>query len=138
MSIEMTLEIDGQLTSERALELLQANGFVEYDLLPGSFCSFHEESGLNAYFLADPELRTVLAAGLVPPKWTRKSVVTFRYSENYDASAFETMKFARTLASQSSAHFVLSFQYENVYAVRDEKGYREISDTSSTMQSPVE
>jgi len=139
MGIEMTLEIDEKLTSHRALELLRANGFEPFEQRGRDLSLYHADSGLAAYFAVEPEHGTVLAEGLVPPKWKRKSRLIFRYSMvNFDASAFETMRFARSLASGSAAYFVLSFQYENVYAVRDEKGYREIPDTTATMKTPVE
>lgn len=138
MGIEMMLEIDGQLTARRALEVLQANGFAEYEQLASGFCVFHVETGLNVYFQEKKEPVSVLAEGLIPPTWMCKYRMTFRYSKvNHEASGDQTMKFVRSFASQSSAYFVLSFQYENVYAVRDEKGYREIADTTATMQTPV-
>ncbi|NRR34296.1 hypothetical protein HSX11_29420 [Oxalobacteraceae bacterium] len=138
MGIEMTFEIDGQLSSKRVLEILKANGFVEYEQLDSGFCAFHAESRLDAYFYMKEEPEAVLAEGLIPPKWKCTFRMTFRFSkDNYQASEFETMKFSRALASQSPAYFALSFQYENVFAIRDERGYREISDTTATMQTPV-
>lgn len=72
------------------------------------------------------------------PKWKCKFRMIFRcFIENFDDCEVETLEFARRLTSEIPAFFVLSFQYENVYAVRDEKGYREISDTAATMLNPV-
>lgn len=139
MGIEMKFEVDEQLTSSQALELLKCNGFELLEQRDDGFNLVHPNSGLVAYFTMDTQLHAPLTEGLMPPKWLCKSHMTFRYSrDNYEASKSETMKFARALASESSAYFVLSFQYENVYAVRDEKGYREISDTAATMKTPVE
>lgn len=140
MSIEMTFEIDGQLTSNLAQQILQINGFLEYDQLEDGFSVFHPTCGLNVYFLEKTEPCSVLAEGLITPSWKCKSRMIFRYSDgdNYDACEFVTMSCSRTLAAQSSAFFVLSFQYESVYAIRDDKGYREIPDTSATMRRPVE
>ena len=106
MGIEMTFEIDGQLTSKRASEILQANGFVEYEQLDSGFCAFHAESGLDAYFYMKGEPEAVLAEGLIPPRWKCTFRMTFRFSkDNYEASKFETMKFSRTLASPHVLHF---------------------------------
>lgn len=141
MGIEMCFEVDNRLTPSMVTEILRAGDFEVGALFEGSMEAYHAESGLNAYlsFATDPcEVR---AEGFVPPTWRRSCTFIFRYCNESDATfeacMTETMKFARTLATKSTAYFVLSFQFEHVYAIHDEKGYREIVDPSLTMASPA-
>jgi len=134
----MQLEVDERLTLDQAREVFHACGFTGLEELDKGFSIMHAASGLTAYFSLNKQLRPVLAEGLVPPTWKSRSRVTFRYNNtNFDACAEETMRFARTLATASPAYFVLSFQFEEVYAVRDGKGLREITDPTSTMSCLV-
>lgn len=141
MGIEMCFEVDNRLTPSMVTEILKVGEFEVDALFEGSMEAYHAESGLNAYVDFGTDPCEVRAEGLVPPTWRRNCTIIFRYCNTsdftFEACESETMKFARALATKSTAYFVLSHQFEHVYAIRDEKGYREIPDPSSTMASPA-
>jgi hypothetical protein len=48
--------------------------------------------------------------------------------ERYNECSKELHRFLRKLGGHTSGYFLLSFQYENVYAIRDENGLRFLED----------
>ena len=138
MAIEMELEVDERLLPEQAAQILRTCGFAEFEDDTRGFIAFHPETKLNAYYRIDMHARKVLAEGMVPPVWKRHCCVTFRYTKgNLEACHAVTMGCARMLSVENPAYFVLSFQFEGVYAIRDASGFREITDPASTMQFPA-
>ena len=138
MAIEMEFEVDERLSPDQAALILCTCGFTEFENDTRGFTAFHPETRLNAYFAIDMRAREVLAEGMVPSVWKRHYCMTFRYAKaNLEACHAVTMDYARMLAVESPAYFVLSFQFEGVYAIRDASGFREVTDPASTMQFPA-
>jgi hypothetical protein len=139
MAIEMKLEIDGRMTREQAELAFLTSGFdaceAESD---GALSTFHPKAGLSAWLTRKEDPSPPLAEGMLAPPWLCRWLITFRYAtDSFDASHLATMRFASELARISSAHFVLSFQYEGVYGLRDRRGFRSIPDPDATMRNPI-
>lgn len=86
--------------------------------------------GSNMFFLfrEGKELfpREVLAEDVpFPLNWTVGCRLTLEaVTQNYDECCDEIYRLLRALENSTRANFVLSFQYEDVYAVRTEEGLR--------------
>jgi hypothetical protein len=79
----------------------------------------------NMYFVLDEfgESSSIAAEGASDLTWSVASTMTFYYvTANFDECSLELHKFLRALTESSKACFVLSFQYERLYALRDQKG----------------
>lgn len=134
----MELEVDERLAEDQAQCILRTCGFTDFSGTDRGFDAWHPASGLNVYFRVDAADCAPVAEGLLPPSWQRHAYMTFRYSRGaHLACEAALMACVRAFAGESPASFVLSFQFESVYAVNDENGYREISNPPSTMHMPV-
>jgi hypothetical protein len=57
--------------------------------------------------------------------WEIGARMTFRYdTTKYDACSADLRRFIEQLEKLTPSYFVVSFQYENVYAIRDKSGLR--------------
>lgn len=138
MAFEMQLEVDGRLAEDQAQCIMRTCGFTDFSVADRGFDAYHPASGMNVCFRVDAAAHAPVAEGLLPPLWKRHASMTFRYSRGaYMACEAALMTCVRALADGSPASFVLAFQYESVYAIKDENGYREITDPPSTMHTPV-
>ena len=80
----------------------------------------------------------VVAEGIQRPSWEKSMNVVFRmFIKKYDECRRKLTEIMREIATSSSAYFVLSFQYEGVYAYRDAEGLHEVRDPDRTMDSPI-
>lgn len=121
MGLMMVLEIESGATMEDVAQTLWDLGacvkgtpVIGGGLLLGSKCGF----GLTLHRYP---LR-VLAKGM-RVKWTVGLTMTFHFrASNKMSSMEEIYPFIELFAEQHRHRFVLSFQYERVYAVRDERG----------------
>lgn len=122
MSLSMFLELEYGATIAGVREVLR--GF------PVEFRDHTEVSGvfLNSYchfVVKEVEgVRGVVAEG-VHADWNVGIVAGFHYrAENIDASWLDVVDFMIKYSEVTDLRFVLSFHYENVYAVRDDRGLR--------------
>lgn len=122
-SLMMVLEIESGATLQHVAQSLHDLGAcvegiptISGGLLPGSKCGF----GLTMH---EYPLR-VLAKG-IKVSWTVGLTMTFHFRPaNKMSSLKEIIPFIHLFAEQHPHRFVLSFQYERVYAVRDKKALR--------------
>jgi len=125
MSLMMVLEIESGVTLadvERTLAELGAAvegvPVIRGGLLPGSRCGF----GLTLHRYP---LR-LLAEGITV-KWTVGMTMTFHFrAANMTSSLADIHPFIELFAKQHRHRFVLSFQYERIYAVRSERGLKRL------------
>ncbi|WP_373380239.1 hypothetical protein [Cupriavidus nantongensis] len=126
MSLTYMLEVEGGLSRgvmKSALLACGASIFSEDEAgFSGNFL------GSNMFFLyrdrTDLSPSQVLAE-LVPSPlhWRVGSRVSLdAISSKFDECRDEIIRLLQELERRSAAHFVLSFQYEEVYAIRDEDG----------------
>lgn len=121
MGLMMALEIESGATLEEVAQTLsdlgvRAQGIpsIRGGLLPGSRCGYG--LCLHRYPLH------VLAKGM-KVKWTVGLTMTFHFrAANKVSSMAEIYPFIELFAERHRHRFVLSLEYERVYAVRDEKG----------------
>jgi hypothetical protein len=66
----------------------------------------------------------IVTEGLPQPKdWLVGMRVSFQYrSAGYDSAMRAVRSFVENMASRAQAEFILSFQYDSVYAIRDSSG----------------
>lgn len=122
-SLMLILEIESGATFQHVAQSLRDLGacvegipIISGGLLPGSKCGF----GLTMH---EFPLR-VLANG-IKANWTVGLTMTFHFRPaNKMSSMEEIYPFIELFAEQHPHRFVLSFQYERVYAVRDKKGLK--------------
>lgn len=123
MGLMMVLEIESGVTMAEVQQTLADLGAtvegvsaIRGGLLPGSRCGF----GLTLHRFP---LR-LLADGLTV-KWTVGLTMTFHFrAANKVSSLAEIYPFIELFAQQHRYRFVLSFQYERIYAVRSERGLK--------------
>lgn len=120
MGLMMALEIESGATMEEVAQTLTDLGECVKDipriyggLLPGSKCGF----GLTLHRYP----MRVLAKG-IKVNWRVGLTMTFHFrAANKMSSMAEIYPFIELFAEQHPHRFVLSLEYERVYAVRDEK-----------------
>lgn len=123
MGLMMVLEIESGVTMAEVQQTLSDLGAtvegvsaLRGGLLPGSRCGF----GLTLHRFP---LR-LLADGL-SVKWTVGLTMTFHFrAANKVSSLADIYPFIELFAQQHRYRFVLSFQYERIYAVRSERGLK--------------
>lgn len=124
MSLMMNLEIESKCERKEVLSALSDCGASinedTSDVVTGNF----PES--NMYFVlkegAEPE-QVVAEQVPYPISWTVGARVTFHCPiSTYDECRTQLRGILENLSKLSRAYFVLSFQYENVHALRDENG----------------
>jgi hypothetical protein len=143
MSLEMMLEIGEYLTAVDARVILSE---CEVDILNQSgstgqsfdFEGNFPDSDMPVWFVSDSEPEDVVAEGIVRPSWKRSSTLIFQLmTSQLELCNTQILAFVRLLAKRNPVYFVLSFQFEGVFAINDSRGFREIEDPGSTMQSPA-
>lgn len=143
MSLEMHLEADERLTSVDARSILSDCGvtILESGDSEGQSLDFEgnfPESDMPVWFVADSEPEEVVAEGIVRPSWKRASQLIFQLmTSQLELCNTQILELAQALAKQNPAYFVLSYEFESVFAINDSRGYREIADPLSTMKNPA-
>jgi hypothetical protein len=126
MSLMLNLEIDSNIRRKDILESLKGCGASILEntsqVITGNF------PGSNMYFVfKDADIAQEVVAEQVPYPitWTVGGRMAFHCPiSTYDECSQQLHQFAEDLEKLSRAYFVLSFQHESVYAIRDEKGLR--------------
>lgn len=121
MSLVMVLEVESGVTVEdveQTLRSLEAtadrNRFIHGGLLPGSKCGF----GLKLH-----SVPLAVRARHMRVEWEVGMTMTFHFRAAYMLdSLVDIYKLIELFASQHPHRFVLSFQYERIYAIRDRSG----------------
>ncbi|MGK5074663.1 hypothetical protein [Janthinobacterium sp. ZB1P44] len=132
MAIEFSLEADAQLGQGVLTDVLTRCGAQEFQRTDRGFNGWFPESGLNFYVRirsvehgtgsSGPE--AVLAEFLPSPQdWLVEYRINFRYnSGEYDACPSTLREVVACLVESSPCKFVVSFQYEDVYCLRNQGG----------------
>lgn len=132
MAIEFSLEADAQLGQGVLTDVLTRCGAQEFQRTDRGFNGWFPESGLNFYVRirsvehgtgsVGPE--AVLAEFLPSPQdWLVEYRINFRYnSGEYDACRSTLREVVACLVESSPCKFVVSFQYEDVYCLRNQGG----------------
>jgi hypothetical protein len=125
MSLILSLEVEN-LTRECLLDAALASGAAAAtDDSSGQVAEF-PVSGLEVLVRSSSGSDQVLTEGLdEPATWRVGMRVSLRYAlDRYDECNRDVRRLLENLATRSSSSFVLSFQNESAYAVRDEGGLR--------------
>ncbi|NUU03159.1 hypothetical protein HNO84_16255 [Herbaspirillum robiniae] len=128
-SLDMSLEIEGEKPDWEALgNAIQSVGVVNYEIERDSVFqgAFAKSDG---YFWlskrSDGQRKTVIAEGNHGCEFSVWNTIVFRINNSfYDEFVEDIHIFLKRLAELSSMQFVLSFQYEGVYAIRNEKEFQ--------------
>lgn len=123
MSIMMTLEADQQLLRAEvlaALAMCNVSEIVEdKDTVTGNF----PKSNMYFVFSDVNEDTSIATDDASDMQWKVGSRMVFHYvTSTFDECSSGLHQFLLKLTELSKAHFILSFQYETLYAVRDENG----------------
>lgn len=122
MTITMSLEIEEGISFHAISSVLSKVGVgytVEYEYLTGNFdCS-------NCYFVFRRVYPHDVAAEGIVASWKVSVRGAFHVPiSTLSESSKEIQGFLVGLSMETELRFVLSFQYESIYAVRDEQGLR--------------
>jgi hypothetical protein len=126
MSLAMTLELDAQINRDSVKSLLMTSNVMQVtetrERLTGNF----PVSNMFFIFRDDNDQPSnVLTEGVQGITWPVGARMTFEFvTANYDKCSAQLRQFLEDLTELSPAYFVLSFQYERAYAIRDERGMR--------------
>ena len=129
MSIDLMFEADPRF-SEREFEQILTNLGVNVERdEEGNVCGNFPVS--HMYVVGDYQVRRdeVIAEGVPYPMfWKVGMRAVFNYSiPNYDLCDADVHQFLIEVVKATDANFVLSFQFETVYAVHDSHGFRLMS-----------
>jgi len=124
MSFVLSLEIDTCLSKKEFIEAALACGAVSASDGEEEVSMIFPRSGLQVFLRTSFDLPHVLAEGLEKPVlWDVGMRASLAYViDKYDDCNFDVRRLMERLEASSSSNFVLSFQYETVYAIRDEDG----------------
>jgi len=129
MSLDLMFEADAGLSQEQFSRILAKLGvnteLDESNRVCGSFPLS------NMYVVSDYHVKrdVVIAEGVpFPMTWKvgMRAVFNFCMAE-YDQCNSDMYQFLLEVVNESEANFVLSFQFENVYAIRDSDGLQLLS-----------
>lgn len=126
MALDMFLELEGSQPSWEALtEAATLTGVEDLRSIPGSsFDGRFRASSTSFWLSGGDKLQPLVAEGRHECAFLTQYVVVFRVNnDRYDESVEDLRTFLTHLARLSPMQFVLSFQYEGVYAVRDKRGF---------------
>lgn len=133
MSIEMFVEIDDHLATEELLQVFNDLGVETFQSEDHGFSGQLPASEMLFYVFQagkttlGPEVIAEECAGQI--LWTINTRIKFTYvNANFDRCGADLKKFITGLANGSAANFVLSFQFEKIYAIRDNLGLRFLRD----------
>ncbi|MDX8124012.1 hypothetical protein OPV09_11795 [Janthinobacterium sp. TB1-E2] len=132
MAIEFSLEADAQLEQGVLTDVLTRCGAQDVEPSDRGFNGWFPESGLSFYVRirsieqgmgsASPDC--VLAEFLPSPQdWRVEYRINFRYnSDEYNACSSTLREVVACLVESSPCKFVVSFQSEQVYCLRNQRG----------------
>ena len=123
MSIAMMLEVENGAAIEDISDILLKVG-SSYELEDGRLDSFLTESGcqFSISYVSEPE--SVIADGMGDVDWTVGLRGAFHCrGANLVESWRDIKRFVQTFAEIKRFRFVLSFQYEDIYVIRNSDGF---------------
>jgi hypothetical protein len=124
MSLELKLELECGITVEELMKLLREVG-AEIRPELGQLGLQFVESGMACYISESGAHRRVAADGMEDVDWEVCWRLTLRYSSNkFEEVMRDVKKTLYKLRDNTDGSFVLSFQFENIVAIRDENGLR--------------
>jgi hypothetical protein len=133
MGIEMFVEIDDHLATEELLQVFTDLGVEIFQSEDHGFSGRFPYSEM--FFHVFQEGKSTLGHEVITEEcagkilWTISTRIKFRYvNANFDQCGADIKKFVTGLANGSAANFVLAFQFEKIYAIRDHAGLRFLRD----------
>jgi hypothetical protein len=133
MSIEMFVEIDDRLVPEELVGVFRSLGVETFVGEAYGYSGQFPES--NMQFDVFQEGKSALGSKVIAEgageenRWVINTRIKFRYSNaNFDLCSADMKEFIEKLANRTAANFLLSFQFEKVYVVRDHTGLHLLGD----------
>ncbi|MBB6584317.1 hypothetical protein AB9X41_23480 [Ralstonia solanacearum] len=128
MSFSLDIEIDSSVSKAVVIDILRDMSFIlseeSVDDLRGNF----PESNMYAvirWISQENDMVPRTEGADFAKDWKIGVRASFKYViSRYDQSSKEMHRFLALLCERSSAFFVLSFEMETIFAVRDEAGLR--------------
>jgi hypothetical protein len=126
MSLSLNMEIDSQLQFEDLHTVFEKAGLINITSNDGELSAEFRNSKMAVDAERRDDLPEPLTEGIgSEERWKVGSRIAFYYQiSNPELCNKEISHFLKELANFTSANFVLSFQYENIYALRDRHGLR--------------
>jgi hypothetical protein len=129
----MCIEAEDVLRFEALVLAFNKTGVHDFEEEEYGFSGLFPISGM-AFYVFQKEKCTVIPQLLAEGAdkkfaWPVGTRIKFRYvNENFDECTSQLKAFISNLANVSNANFLLSFQYDTIYAVRDKGGLHKIAD----------
>ena len=133
MSIEMFVEIDDRLVGEELVGVFKSLGVETFvDEAYGVSGQFPQS---NMQFDVFQEGKSALGPKVFAEgageenRWVISTRIKFRYANaNFDQCTADLREFVKKLANHTVANFILSFQFEKTYVIRDRTGLHSLAD----------
>jgi hypothetical protein len=136
MSLEMTLEADVHLNRSDIDDALETMDASRIELGDRSPWAYFPNSGMNLYLHERMPPRPPRDDAKDIADWPVGLDLTFRYfTPKFDECQKDLKLFVEHLAKISDAFFVVAFQREEIYAIRDEAGLRFFSSWQDDRQA---
>ncbi len=128
MSIMMMMEADSRLSESEVLDAMSSCGVSEvvnrHDGFSGNFPS---SNMFFTYARSADDQKEIRAEGMRDSDWSVGCRLIFVYVIPHLVECESQLShFLQVISDVSKANWVLSFQYESIYAVRDENGFRKL------------
>ncbi|MDT7836056.1 hypothetical protein [Aquabacterium sp. OR-4] len=134
MSMALSLELESGIHEDHLRQAAFDCGAVSpSDDHPNGTLAVFAESGLDLFVHSQDGRHAVRAEGMpYPAAWTVGLRVSLGYLlDRYDLCNRDARQLLDALAKRTSKFFVLSFEYERVYALRDAHGLQYFDDSLS-------
>lgn len=128
MSIMMMMEADSRLSESEVLDALSSCGVSEVVNRHNGFSgNFPSSNMFFTYEHSTDDQREIRAEGMGDSGWLVGCRLVFVYVVPHLVECGSQLShFLQLISDVSKANWVLSFQYESIYAVRDENGFRKL------------
>lgn len=121
----MVLETDNRLSKDQVLLALRSFAVSDFCSADGKLKGAFKDSGIVFSYENAGVENYVIAEGPVKLNWNISSRMIFHYvNGEFESCSRDLHKFLHIIRDITSANFVLSFQYEGFYAIRDEAGLK--------------
>ena len=125
MSIEMSLELSDGLSIEDIKAILFSCGATLVEEDTDKSLVFFSDSKMNAWIDPSGMNTSVRAMGISSTNWSVKYRILFRlFGNKYDECKRDFDCTIRKIAKNGNVYFIAAYQFEDIYAIRDEGGLR--------------
>jgi hypothetical protein len=127
MSFDLNLEIENVLSDDDVKRILYECGATDIEGTVDGMSGVFPLSGMTFVYKNTLASSDIAVEDVQESDWRVGSRIYFRFQLNeMEQSSSDLNCVLETFASKSTARFILSYQFERTYAVRDRNGLRRL------------